>query len=1413
MVQLILSVRFLFINKEFGIMIKRVYWMILLLLLAGGIQAQEAGSAVKLGSNATVKNTIIWGNKGIQLNPEVTPETSHIFNALSPIASPMFLDSLNGDFRLRKGSPLIDSASVDTDSGTDLYFDFSSTDLWGNPRLSGTKIDIGAHEYRLYKITFIKAPEVQIEQVEIDEHASDSNGVHLGESYKFRPMYDGITGIETDLVIVRDLTANELIPDEDGYYLIKDIQTDKEVEIIVTPPVFVRALKSTNGIITIKREDNTSVSTLIKDTVIVVEEDEEVRLDTTADLGYYCHDVLAASAAAGPWSTIISNVGAGKSYTVTEDVWFKAEFLPRSISIGLQVNDRSRGTITVTDNDVPCNVYSLDAGNTGSGHFTYASDRSFAVTVAPETGYELSSLTVYDADGSSNAEIITVTQETNMRLNGLVIKAVFVPKKYAVTWDPQYATLAVTPGTAENNPSGGKIIKEVDYNTTIFVTATPEEGYNVTGLTANGSSTGISATGTSNQWKYVVKGNTELDVTTDLEKQQVTITSNTPSVLANTWSTDPVLTGAGSNEIEYGRTLEITVFPATGYECISAVINGAAPRAVAGNKLILSTITSAQEVVLQFTRIPYEVTYANVTPSWGTLTVSKQEPDVSAWTTFGSSPGSAAYGDKIKAEISPNTGYRLKSLTLTPDGEGLQDYTGAETFTETLEKDLAIVAEFEPILYTVTLKKVDDSGYVGPDGGTGTAPGEGKVELRVGGITQLTVDYSDVDHTETIQLPYGTDVQVVSTANPDYITHQIRAEESNITSTRKFTVTGDMQVEVWIVYYKTDFAVTWQTDYTDIPPGFTSTIDVQKSDGSAIANGVSYSTGTALKVLVSTASGELCTGVFANGVNITGTDPVANPPATSIGGEAIHFTAEFVKACTVRINDPLGGTITVKDNLGVSIPNGKVVPAGTVLKAVLTTNAGYYCDKLEVDGTNLYTYGWTSTTTPVMTTGERTHTIPVNYAGGDISFSGSTVQYYKIKFVAPVNGTLAVEAGGTALFAGTHYWYPKDTEIDITAENTMTGYTLNTLRVVNNAADLSTIVLDEISADHYGLSAPIGLTKELDLSATFVKKEYDVTLNLTGLGATSRTDALAAIGFTGAGAPDVDALWENADDKSVTVQVPHGDKLTLRAEPKPGFAARLQFNTVDEVSLTMNVINRSTPAITGQMVIDLIFEQTYQVDYDPTDILKVIKGGSEIARNAYVFAGDALRAYTMSPAVYEEYDKLVVYKSDKVTEYVNSTATQSNSTIELDFTMPAYDVYLDAEKSLKHFDLSAAFTGSSHAATLTINNLKSGSPVEITPGSDVLQYGDDLRVDIILPANNDPALGVFTESLYEVKTVRVMMGGVILSGTLSGSGLAYSYMVPQPVSGNVDVAVTLALRRRDLVLRVSPSGRDFGIEW
>ena len=196
-------------------MIKRCYLVVIygvLLLWASVISAQtvqEEGAAVKLGSGATIKNTIVWGNKGKQLEGGKTPVNCHI-QGVNGAKSPLFQDSVRSDFRLGKGSPCIDMGTDDP-----LFADPAALDLWGNKRVNN-RIDIGANEYRIYKINFVKDPQVGIIQ-DIAGITYDSAKVEPGEKYLFKPDYSKIAGITADMVVVQKLEGGEkLTPNADG---------------------------------------------------------------------------------------------------------------------------------------------------------------------------------------------------------------------------------------------------------------------------------------------------------------------------------------------------------------------------------------------------------------------------------------------------------------------------------------------------------------------------------------------------------------------------------------------------------------------------------------------------------------------------------------------------------------------------------------------------------------------------------------------------------------------------------------------------------------------------------------------------------------------------------------------------------------------------------------------------------------------------------------------------------------------------------------------------------------------------------------------------------------------------------------------------------------------------------------------
>lgn len=96
----------------------------------------------------------------------------------------LFVDHASGDYRLKPGAPVID----DGDQNTSLTG--RATDAFGNPRLFGTKIDIGGSEYQNYapeNPRIVAPPKTALvgEAVSFTGSASDANGDTLTYSWDY----------------------------------------------------------------------------------------------------------------------------------------------------------------------------------------------------------------------------------------------------------------------------------------------------------------------------------------------------------------------------------------------------------------------------------------------------------------------------------------------------------------------------------------------------------------------------------------------------------------------------------------------------------------------------------------------------------------------------------------------------------------------------------------------------------------------------------------------------------------------------------------------------------------------------------------------------------------------------------------------------------------------------------------------------------------------------------------------------------------------------------------------------------------------------------------------------------------------------------------------------------------------------
>ena len=303
---------------------------------------------------------------------------------------------------------------------------------------------------------------------------------------------------------------------------------------------------------------------------------------------------------------------------------------------------------------------------------------SVTLTVTPDEGYVLKSLTVKDADDNK----ITVTDNKfTMPASVVMVKAVFKKNVFTVTYEAaEHGTVTGT-GTAN-------VGDEVE------LTVTPDEDYALESLTVKDANDN-EITVTDNKFTMPVSNVT---VTAVFRK----------NVFAVTYEAIEHGSVTGVATANVGDQVELTVTPDTGYKLQTLTVKTSSDQRieVSDGKFIMPA--DDVTVTAVFEQKTYDITYADTNGGWVRGAYS------------------ANFGEEISLEVIPADGYELDTLTVTDENDSAVEVSD-NIFTMP-DSGVTVAATFKKYDLSITYVVVDGQGTIT---GTATAQFNDEVPLTI----------------------------------------------------------------------------------------------------------------------------------------------------------------------------------------------------------------------------------------------------------------------------------------------------------------------------------------------------------------------------------------------------------------------------------------------------------------------------------------------------------------------------------------------------------------------------------------------------------------------------------------------------------------------------------------------------------
>ena len=469
-----------------------------------------------------------------------------------------------------------------------------------------------------------------------------------------------------------------------------------------------------------------------------------------------------------------------KRFVVKDNTEVKATFTQKARNYTVTFTQTGEGTVTATGAD--------DLNSVAYG-------TELTIVATPKQGYELTALT-------ANGEDILATKSFVVK-SDTEVKATFSMAHFAVALTHE--------GEGKVDATGAEDLTAVPYGTELTIVATPKQGYELTALTANDKD--ILATK-----KVVVTKNTTIKATFAKETFVVTLDKEGEGVLD--------ATGADNlKAVPYGTKLTIIATPAEGYELKALLANGFDIRSTKSVE-----VTGDTRIKAIFTQQTFAVTLTSnehgkvkivepvdlkAVPYGTTLTISATPEtgyELTALTANGEDIlATKSFVVKGATEIRATFSMAHFAVTLTHEGEGKVDATGAEDLTAVLYgTELTIVATPKQG-YELTALTANDKDIlatrkvvVTEDLTVKATFAKETFVVTLDKEGEGVLDATGADDLKAV--PYGTKLTITATPAEGYELKALLADGFDIRSTKSVEVTGDTRIKA--IFTQQTFAVT-----------------------------------------------------------------------------------------------------------------------------------------------------------------------------------------------------------------------------------------------------------------------------------------------------------------------------------------------------------------------------------------------------------------------------------------------------------------------------------------------------------------------------------------------------------------------------------------------------------------------------